>query len=240
MALETPKERSLKFLDLPSEIHSAIVNHLSFPDKSNLRRTSHYFHNSIPPATHAELLAAEQLRFSETGDFYACKDCLRLRTNFKFADNMRKGKRGRFGVESDMRFCIDCGIHPKPGTTRYPRGSYLIVMGEAFVLCTVCVRFKPAASDKAEKRTCQDCWGRRQSFQRGLEQLERERREREQRARARVEREAYHRRMEDTWGSIYEPSSDGDVRSEMSSERYFNMVQAEANLYMNSPGPGSD
>jgi hypothetical protein len=113
-------------------------------------------------------------------------------------------------------------------------------MGEAFVLCAECVRLKRAAPDKTEKRRCQDCWSRHQSFQRGLEQFEREKKEREQRATARVEREAYHQRMEDEFGSMYEPSSDGDLRSETCSEKIFNMVQAEASMYMNSPGPGSD
>lgn len=80
----------------------------------------------------------------------------------------------------------------------------------------------------------------RLAFQQGLERLVAEREERENRVAARTERHARHRQMFRFYGSDYEPSSDGDLMSQTASEIQMEDVQYEADLYMNSPGPGSD
>lgn len=232
----------------PLELHTAIAAHLSFPDILNLKYTNRYLSALIPPLAHSELLEAEKTPLSSfargtgilsTPEYYACKDCLRLRPKSKFADNMTKGGRGCKGSTAFTRFCLDCGLNPKPGTTRYTRGSIILVGGRKFVLCAECVRFKPAvAKSVVDKRRCHDCWDRTQAFQLGLDELARKRERREHRAAARVEREERHKRMKRIWGSSQ--SSDEDSESETASDRMFRLVQGEADWYMNSPGPGSD
>ncbi|KAH6666838.1 hypothetical protein B0J14DRAFT_603401 [Halenospora varia] len=75
----------MTLMDLPSEIHIAIINQLYlFPDVPNLRCTSRYFYNTTRPPTHDELLATELLLFCEEKQLYSCESCIRLRPNFKF------------------------------------------------------------------------------------------------------------------------------------------------------------
>ena len=54
----------------------------------------------------------------------------------------------------------------------------------------------------------------------------------------RTERASRHQEIRE--GSDYNLGDDEDLRSEIASDAYFQMVQQEADMYMNSPGPGSD
>jgi hypothetical protein len=69
------------------------------------------------------------------------------------------------------------------------------------------------------------------AFQRRLDDIAQEKKEREERAR--------HKYHIANWGFDY-TDSDGDLRSETASERNYRLVNEEADVYMNSPGPGSD
>lgn len=92
-----------------------------------------------------------------------------------------------------------------------------------------CQLFKLASTETSEKRFCTECMAPKLAFKRGLERLA-----------ARAERQTHHRQMKKLYGSDYEPSSDGDLISQTASEIQMDLVQHEADMYMNSPGPGSD
>lgn len=171
-AAKKPTVPSLQLLDLPPEIHSAIVTYLAFPSKPNLKCTNHYFYDLVAPLTHNELLEAEQIlpgvskRFeaasglSCSAKFFACKDCLRLRPRSKFANHVtrdmkrKRKRRGIGGMDADQRFCIDCGIKEN----RFYRGEYIEIGYEGFVLCVDCGEFRAKAKERGERRRCQDCW----------------------------------------------------------------------------------
>ncbi|RJE24052.1 hypothetical protein PHISCL_03588, partial [Aspergillus sclerotialis] len=68
--------------------------------------------------------------FGMENDLYTCRDCLRLRPRAKFADKMVKKRKAKFAVEAMKRFCVECGINPRPGTTRYTYGSHIVIQGE--------------------------------------------------------------------------------------------------------------
>jgi hypothetical protein len=198
-------------LGLPTEIQHEIVSNLSsadFPDKYSLRLSCRYFYNLIPAMQHSELLEVESGPYCVTHKLFACKDCLRLRPASKFADKMRKRKRNQGGEEKSLRFCIECGIKPKAGTTRYTRGSYLEVMRVPHVICIRCGRFGQAGTGEADKKHCYGCWSRQLEQQRRREKAENQNRL----ARVRAERQERHRRMRDTWGSEYESSSEENFR----------------------------
>ncbi|EXK24884.1 hypothetical protein FOMG_18417 [Fusarium oxysporum f. sp. melonis 26406] len=101
----------LSLSTLPSEIQNAIISLLDSLDRLILRTTSRHF-RTIIPITSDDLLTAEQALFSHGKDIWGCYDCLCLRRAACFADNMRKGKRGRQVPEdsfSENRWvCITC------------------------------------------------------------------------------------------------------------------------------------
>lgn len=118
---------------------------------------------------------------------------------------MIKKHRGRGGDRSHHRFCVECGIHARPGTTRYCAGSYIEVEGVGFMICIGCRVFKPAEDKSGE---CRDCCRQRmnrerisEERQRRSEERQRIRDERERRSRRRAEREAWHQHAIALWGS---------------------------------------
>ncbi|OCL05468.1 hypothetical protein AOQ84DRAFT_271563, partial [Glonium stellatum] len=128
-------------LALPVELQKDIIDFLDFPSKQALRSTSHHFFIITKRPTHGELLVIEQSAWAIERRLYACKDCIRLRPSHKFADAMRKGPKGLNGRQPHKRFCIDCGLHPKPRTTRYSPGARIEVEGKRYVLCNICKLF---------------------------------------------------------------------------------------------------
>ena len=153
--------KSSLMMKLPPEIHLAIADNLAFPDIVNLRNTSVYFHSLIKRLTHKELLEAEMSPFANLHHLYTCMDCVRLRPSSKFADNMRKGKKRKEGQEKHARFCVECGIRPKPRTSRYSPGTRIVVNGENKIMCISCHRYKNGVTDSMVKQ-CEDCWNQSQ------------------------------------------------------------------------------
>ncbi|KAL4786851.1 hypothetical protein BJX76DRAFT_320381, partial [Aspergillus varians] len=58
---------------------------------------------------------------------------------------MVKKKRAKFAVDAVGRFCVECGINPRQGTTRYSPGSHIVIKGEQYVVCRACRAFGKAA-----------------------------------------------------------------------------------------------
>ncbi|KAL3467921.1 hypothetical protein BJX64DRAFT_282808 [Aspergillus heterothallicus] len=129
-------------LTLPPELHLLLLTHLTFPEKSHLKLTCHYFHTLIAPMTHDELLTAENTQFATERDLYACRYCLRLRHRDKFADRMLRRARGRRGRDARKRFCVQCGLKPREGgEARYGAGARVVLRGQVYVLCMECGGF---------------------------------------------------------------------------------------------------
>jgi hypothetical protein len=129
-----------RLLALPVEIQNEIIDVLDMPSKLALKITNVHF-NSLIRLTHQDLLATEQSLWARRKCLYTCMDCCRLRPSQRFADAMRKGRKGINGQEPQKRFCIDCGIHPKPQTTRYSPGAEIAVDGRRYVLCKRCRKY---------------------------------------------------------------------------------------------------
>ncbi|KAJ5479400.1 hypothetical protein N7530_004909 [Penicillium desertorum] len=205
---------------LPTEILLIIAHHLDAFSLIWLQRSCQLFRGMIPSPTHLELMEAETTQFGFQNDLYACRDCLRLRPRAKFADKMVKRKKGKMGVNATERWCVDCGLNPRPGTNRYTAGNIITILEESYVICLDCRNFREAASENGQPlAVCQVC--------------------RRERARMRAEQAERRARRREEWGS----ASDSDEiipPSPTSSEEYMEIVQAEADMYMNSPGAGSD
>jgi hypothetical protein len=201
-------------LDLPVELQKAIIENLSpadFPAKFNLRTTCHYFFALIQPPTHNELLAEEQSPYGCVKELFACRECLRLRPNTKFADDMRRKKnRAKGRQHACMRFCIDCSTKEThgPGTGKYTRGAHIKVMGVNYVVCMRCAQFGLALLERdqrpEEKSYCQACLNPILEARRRQEAHAEEIRQ----AAARVERRAWRRQRLEALGlgSEYEDS----------------------------------
>lgn len=221
---------------LPLELQEQVVQELAFPDNIFLRMACRHFCAIIKPLTHEQLLLAERTEFAIREDIYACRDCLCLRRATNFADNMTKNKRGRFGPENCKRFCVECGLQSGPGKTRYTRGSRIMIRGVCHVICIRCGEFREGSDDSKGRSECVKCGARRRAFDEEL----RWREEQFQRTRLRSERIAERERRRELLGSAYDMDSD-DLSASLSwSEEHLAMIQAEADLHMNSPGPGSD
>lgn len=173
------ESKKSEFLNLPTEIHFAIINQLFCPGRPSLKLTSRYFFELVPSPTHADLLAAEDPVYDgedpDTIKFLACRDCLRLRPSYNFADRMRKGRFGGRRSHAFKRFCIHCFLNPKPGKTRHAKGMYVEIMGDGFVLCRECMEFKAVPSDQGDKRRCGECVEKERVLQRSVAHLASER-----------------------------------------------------------------
>jgi hypothetical protein len=149
---------------------------------------------------------------------------------------MVKRKKGKMGVNATERWCVDCGLNPRPGTNRYTAGNIITILEESYVICLDCRNFREAASENGQPlAVCQVC----RRFTRAIEERAAADRARRERARMRAEQAERRARRREEWGS----ASDSDEiipPSPTSSEEYMEIVQAEADMYMNSPGAGSD
>lgn len=164
----------------------------------------------------------------------------RIVLDYDLEQNLRiiwlKGKKNKWGPKATERWCVDCGINPRPGTNRYTAGNIIIILGEPSVICLECRKFKVAASENGKPLfVCQVC----RRFTRAIEERAEADRQRRERARLQAEQAERRARRREMWDS----ASDSDEifpPSPTSSEEYMEMIQAEAATYMNSPGPGSD
>jgi hypothetical protein len=174
--------------DLPNEIHLDIIARLPYDAKARLRLTNRYFHGLILLFSHDDLLVAEEEEYAVARDLLTCKHCLRLRHKSEFGENMTKKKKARGGSESHNRFCVGCGLHPPLGRNGYSRGQCVRWGGQEFTV-VVCVRCRKIelTKDDWKLRECQHCRKRRMGI------LRKEERE--------AEREAWHRRAKEVWGS---------------------------------------
>lgn len=222
--------------DLPTEILLIIAHHLDAFSLIWLQRSCQLFRGIIPSPTHLELIEAETTQFGIENDLYACQDCLRLRPRAKFADKMVKREKAKGGSNAMARWCVDCGLNSRPGTNRYTANNIITILGEPYVKCLECREFREAASENGKPLfVCQVC--RRRT--RAIEERAEANRARRERARLRAEQAERRARRREVWGSASE-SDEIIPPSPTSSEEYMEMIQAEAAMYMNSPGPGSD
>lgn len=226
-------------LSLPLELQNQIIQELAFPDVVFLKMTCSHFYAVVKPLTHGQFLQAGITKFAIRKDIYACCDRLRLRPASSFADKMLKKKKSRFGQEVDKRFCVECGTHPRLGTTRYTRGSQIVVQDMLFVICIRCEAFKEGAKDGYNNTSeCQRCWAKSKAYKEGLRQREEEYQRHQERARLKAEQISKRAKRRELLGS--DSNSDELPPSPTWSDIEYEMVQAEADLYMNSPKAGSE
>lgn len=227
--------------ELPSELQSEIVNCLTFPDNVNLKRTCRHFYGLVHLDQAAQMEAENSLYAAEKR-LFVCSDCHRILPSQRFADKMIRRSRRRGGSEAWTRFCIDCGVTPRGqnSSRRYTPGAHISIQGMHYVICQACRTFGKGAQDRdhANLPYCVGCMRTQRATDQRLQQREAERRSREARRQRRMERYAF-------WGSDHDedtddPDSDDRVPSLTSDEIFMDMVQAEADGYMNSPKAGSE
>jgi hypothetical protein len=222
--------------ELPTEILLIIANYLDVFNRFRLRRSCRFLRGTIPSPTHLELIEAETSHFGTQTDLYACQDCVRLRPRAKFADNMVKRKKTKWGCKATERWCVDCGIYPRQGTNRYAPSNIITILGKRHIFCKGCTNLGVGASENGKLLSvCQVC----RRITRAIEERAEADRARQERARLRAEQAGRRARRRKTCSSDSD-SDDIFPPSPTSSEEYMEMIQAEAATYMNSPGPGSD
>lgn len=108
---------------------------------------------------------------------------------------MTKRKKRRGSSDNYNRFCVECGLHPPPRQTGYTRGQCVKWGGYdyAVVFCVRCRKIELTDNDW-ELKDCRHCRKRRIDIQRKEEDEQR-------RVRRKIEREAWHRRTKEIWGS---------------------------------------
>ena len=238
-SLRTDMPSPLSLHGLSLELQEQIIRELAFPDIVFLKMTCRHFDAVIKALTHAQLLQAEKTEFAIRQDVYACRDCLRLRPASSFADNMLKRKKRRYGQEDHKRFCVECGVQPRPRTTRYTRGSHIVIQNVFYVFCIRCGAFKEGAKDDCENTSeCQMCWMRTRAYKEGLRQREEEYRRSQERARLKAEQITRRAKRRELLGS--DSDSDELPPSPTWSELQLDMIQAEAGSQMNSQKAGSE
>jgi hypothetical protein len=181
--------------DLANEIHLDIIARLPYDAKARLRSTNLYFYGLILPFSHDDLLVAEGEEYAVARDLLTCKYCLHLLHKSEFGDNMTKKKKARVGSESRNRFCVGCGLYPPLGCSGYSRGQCVRWGGQEFAVM-FCVRCRKIelAEDDGKLGECRHCRKRRINILRKEEEYEK-------RVGRKAEREAWHRRAKEFWGS---------------------------------------
>jgi hypothetical protein len=188
-----------KLLLLPTELQKDIIEHLDLPSQFKLRLTNRHFHTLIPRPTHQTLLLAERTTWAIIRHLYSCMDCLRLRSQGKFATAMLNGPKGRNGKEPHKRFCVECGLKGLP-RSRYSPGAEIIVEGKRFVLCKECKVYSGVVGCVGSGM-CESCHGKW-----GCGEMCREKRVGARRPRRRREEHRWGR----GWENMYEDLSDYD------------------------------
>lgn len=137
-------------LRLPVELHLDILFYLDLRDTSNLAFTNRYFRSITPPPSHNDFLDAESSTWAKENRFYTCKGCVRFRRFEDFADDMKKGKRGRSQVDANARFCLKCGVEDK----FYAPGTRLTIHNKSHVLCRMCGILTDLTGDQGACARC--------------------------------------------------------------------------------------
>jgi hypothetical protein len=138
-------------LRLPVELHLGIIGKLELQVTINLARTNRYFRSIIPPPSHAEYLVAEANSWVKDRGLFACSGCACFRRFEDFADEMKKGKHTRGGVEAAVRLCLECGIN----RGLYTQGTSVVIYGKPHVLCRLgCGTFTDRAARQAVCAKC--------------------------------------------------------------------------------------
>lgn len=178
---------TVSLLRIPTELKLLIIQNLELVDQICLKMTCQTFNNLIPRLDMPQLLEVELSAYGtqEGKERYACKDCLRLLPKTAFGDQMVKGKKGKNGTYRENRFCVQCGINPRPGTTRYSRGACIERQGEHFVVCLRCAQYERGAVEGLCKlAVCHGC----RTFLRAAEVRDEEKRARAEQSIRRAER----------------------------------------------------
>jgi hypothetical protein len=136
-------------LRLPVELHLGIIDKLAIQVAINLSCTNHYFRIIARPS-HAEYLAAEADSWAKNKGLFACSGCVCFRRFEEFADDMKKGRYTRGGVDACKRLCLKCGIN----RGLYIHGMAVVIYGKPHVLCRLCETFTDRASGQAVCTIC--------------------------------------------------------------------------------------
>ena len=115
---------------LPLEIFRNIFHRLEFQDKVRLTMTDRCLRNMIEPPVLEDFLSAESHGWAVARSLYTCRGCVSFRQHDHFADDMRKGRRARGGLEAGTRLCIRCGV----GRGLYSEGMEITFKGQRAVL----------------------------------------------------------------------------------------------------------
>jgi hypothetical protein len=151
---------TVSILKIPTELKLLIIQNLDLVDQICLKMTCQTFNTLIPRLAMPQLLEVERSAYGtqEGKERYACKDCLRILPKTAFGDQMVKDKKGKNGTYRENRFCVQCGINPRPGTTRYSRGDCIERQGEHFVVCLRCAKYgRGAVEGLCKLAVCQSC-----------------------------------------------------------------------------------
>lgn len=152
---------TVSLLEIPAELKHQIIENLPAVDRICLKMTCRTFNSLIPPLNLQELLELEMSPFVMEGwgmdkDRFTCCHCLRLLPRKAFADQVTRGKMGKFGLQRDKRFCVQCGLK-----YRYSPGSHISRQGEHFVVCGGCREYKRGAMEGNTKlKVCERCRAR--------------------------------------------------------------------------------
>ena len=136
-------------MDLPPELHHAVVANLDFPAYVCLKYVNSYFNQLIRPMNLAQLREAELSIIAIQKGAVACSACLRLRKPSEFSDEMGKS------VDTDHRVCIDCSVRAIGTDTE--KAHVINWANLRHVVCTECDEFKIMSPRKA-LGICHTCW----------------------------------------------------------------------------------
>jgi len=122
------------FLRLPLEMLTNITDRLDLQDKVRLAMANRFLRSIIPPPTHEQFLRAESDEWAISRELYTCEGCVGFRHLLQFADDMRKGRYARRGLDVGTRLCIKCGVD----RGCYSEGMEIAVLGRRAVLGRHC------------------------------------------------------------------------------------------------------
>lgn len=120
---------------LPTELHLLVGGSLDLPSIMCFRLTNRHFYSIFPSLNHTQLLEVERSDFGRTRNLHACKDCVRLRPRNKFGDSMISKTKARAAFHAYRRFCLDCGINPPQGGSRYTCGTFVFICDDLYMAC---------------------------------------------------------------------------------------------------------
>ena len=156
----TTCEENAVLLQLPDAILLRIIGHLestSEPNLAILRRTHRIFRCLIRPERvgdrsmrESRKILATRLRSAQDSfpflfpsGFFACFECLRVKSANEFADNVCV-EAAKWGLKPQKRLCLDCGI----ARGKYKADASVRVQGVVHGLCRRCGKFVASACNR--------------------------------------------------------------------------------------------